>query len=158
MGITADDINHMDNPFGLEDSVEFFMGRADQLVEIGFPPFFSELRQNRWKMFVGPDGESTEYLKAEAHDDLPEVVDGLIDMMWVLMGTLYTYVGPQCARALMAEVRRANLSKVDGSLGELVKDDNGKVRKPEGWTGPDVRGVLERFGWQMNENGVPVRD
>lgn len=147
----------------LEDQVLHFMKTAGQLVELGFPEFFSESRQNRWKMLMGEGklgagGELTEYMEAEAHDDLPEVVDGLVDMMWVIMGTLYTYVGDQCARDLMQEVARANISKINGSLAPMEKDDNGKVIKPEGWTPPDIRGVLEMHGWKLDAKGKPLHD
>jgi len=145
-------------PTTIEEQVLSFMKQAGQLTEIGFPHFYADFRQNRWHMLMGPDGEATEYMVAEARDDLPEVVDGLIDMMWVIMGTLLTYVGPDCARDLMNEVARANLSKVDGTIGDLEVNDNGKVLKPAGWVGPDIRGVLENHGWKLNENGRPVRD
>jgi hypothetical protein len=144
-------------PTSLEEQVLVFMKAAGQLGEIGFPPFYSELRQNRWYMLFGEKGEMTEYTEGEAHDNLPEVADGLVDMMWVIMGTLYTYVGPECARDLMNEVARANLSKIDGSLAEPDVDDKGKVKKPKGWIEPDIKGILERHGWKMNSTGTPVR-
>lgn len=146
------------SPPKIEDQVLSFMKQAGQLGEIGFPHFYSESRQNRWQMLMGPHGEITEYSTAEARDDLIEAVDGLIDSMWVMMGTLFTYVGPDCARDLMNEVARANMSKVDGSLAPLELSDAGKVIKPEGWEAPDIEGVLNRHGWKLNEKGTPVRD
>ena len=140
----------------LQECVLYFMQKAGQLTELGFPPFYSELRQNRWSMLMGPNGEMTEYSTAEARDNFPEAVDGLIDMLWVILGTLYTYVGPDTALELLKEVARANLSKVDGSLGDLVKDNNGKVVKPQGWTAPDIEGVLGNAGWKLDEKGTPI--
>jgi hypothetical protein len=145
-------------PSNIEDQVLSFMRQAGQLGEIGYPHFYSDLRQNRWEMLMGTHGEIMEYMVAEARDDLVEAVDGLIDSMWVMMGTLLTYVGADCARDLMNEVARANLSKVDGSLAPLELNDKGKVVKPEAWEPPDIEGILNRHGWKLNENGTPISD
>jgi predicted HAD superfamily Cof-like phosphohydrolase len=144
-------------PSDLEAQVLQFMKAAGQLGEMGFPQFYTELRRNRWDMLMGAEGELTEYSKAEAMDNLPEVVDGLIDMLWVTLGTLYTYVGPECTRDLMNDVARANLSKVDGSIAPVEINDKGKVMKPKGWVGPNTEGILSNHGWKLDENGTPIK-
>lgn len=42
-----------------------------------------------------------------------------------------------------AEVHRSNMAKVDPTTGKVIKRADGKVLKPEGWTPPDVAGVLK---------------
>jgi predicted HAD superfamily Cof-like phosphohydrolase len=37
------------------------------------------------------------------------------------------------------EVARSNLSKIDPVTGKVIKRNDGKVLKPEGWTPPDLK-------------------
>jgi len=46
-----------------------------------------------------------------------------------------------------AEVHRSNMDKIDPLTGKVIRSATGKVLKPEGWVGPDVRGILLRHGW-----------
>lgn len=64
-----------------------------------------------------------------------EMLDGCIDLAWVALGLAYSIGGdPECAQL---EVIRANLAKV-GPDGKMLRDANGKVRKPAGWTAPEM--------------------
>ncbi|AEK07531.1 hypothetical protein SEND513_87 [Mycobacterium phage Send513] len=87
--------------------------------------------------------EVKEYFDAEDGNDLIEIVDGLLDIIVIAWGTLLSYVGEDRARLAAHEVARSNLSKVDGSLGPIVRRTDGKILKPEGWTGPDILGALQ---------------
>jgi len=63
------------------------------------------------------------------------MLDGCIDLAWVALGLAYSIGGdPECAAL---KVIKANLAKV-GPDGKMLRDENGKVRKPEGWTAPDM--------------------
>lgn len=86
--------------------------------------------------------EYKEYRDGEVANDIVEIVDGLLDTIVIAWGTLLAYVGEGKARAAAAQVARSNLSKVDGSLGPIVRREDGKLLKPEGWTPPDIAGVL----------------
>ena len=86
--------------------------------------------------------EVREYFDGEAVGDIVEIVDGLLDIIVIAWGTLLSYVGEELAGAAADEVGRSNLSKVDGSLGEIVRRPDGKVLKPEGWQPPNIRKVL----------------
>jgi predicted HAD superfamily Cof-like phosphohydrolase len=88
--------------------------------------------------------ELGEYITAEAHDDLVEVVDGLLDIIVVAHGTLLSYIGPEAAEAAAAEVTRSNLDKIVD--GVVLRRKDGKVRKPPEWRGPDIAGVLQQHG------------
>lgn len=83
--------------------------------------------------------------------DRVEVCDGLADQIVIAWGSLLTYVGEECGLAILREVWASNLSKVDGSLGPIVRREDGKLLKPEGWTPPDVEGVLRRHGYLDRE-------
>lgn len=43
-------------------------------------------------------------------------------------------------------VQRSNMAKIDSTTGKARKDPGGKVLKPDGWTKPDIKGVLQRAG------------
>ena len=63
------------------------------------------------------------------------MLDADIDLAWVTIGSALSQ-GADVLGA-MREVARANLDKI-GPDGSVIKDENGKVRKPEGWRGPDI--------------------
>lgn len=67
--------------------------------------------------------------------DLAKLADGLADLDYVVEGMRLECGIPGAAVA--AEVHRANMAKVDGP-----RREDGKILKPEGWTPPDIKGVL----------------
>ena len=70
--------------------------------------------------------------------DLVEVADGLADMVWVIMGMANTMGIP--FDKVWEEVRKSNMSKcVDG---KVIKNEAGKVMKPDTYFKPDVKKVL----------------
>lgn len=85
--------------------------------------------------------EFEEYMKAEAEGDIVEVADGLIDMVYVAVGTGLTYGLPMVP--LWNEVQRANMAKFPGGVARFRPD--GKIIKPEGWTPPEIGKVLDLF-------------
>ena len=84
--------------------------------------------------------EFNEYMRAELNDDLVEIADALADIIYIACGTAVSYGIP--LDDVFAEVHRSNMAKlVDG---KVIRREDGKVQKPEGWTAPDIRGVLEK--------------
>ena len=71
---------------------------------------------------------------------LPEAADALADIAYVVEGSALEF-GVN-SEAVLAEVHAANMRKVGGG-----KEAGGKIKKPEGWTAPDVEGVLKAQGW-----------
>lgn len=135
-----------DFPIDLLSATETFMTKAKQLPSQGFPVSWrnSPLRELRAEMLRE---EYEEYIDfGESQDDPVEIADGLCDIIVVAWGTMLAYFGPEVSKAIAVEVIRSNLSKVDGSLGDTVFATGGKVMKPQGWTEPDVRGVLRQAG------------
>lgn len=83
--------------------------------------------------------EFEEYLAAENDDDIVEIADALADIIYIVCGTAVSYGIP--LDELYNEVHRSNMAKlVDG---KVLKNNLGKVVKPEGWTPPDIEGILK---------------
>jgi predicted HAD superfamily Cof-like phosphohydrolase len=95
------------------------------------------------------DEEVGETLSALATRDMVEVADGIIDSIYVLIGMGLELGLP--LGALWNEVQRSNMAKAveqpDGTFKVLKRADH-KVLKPEGWTPPDIAGVLRAHGWK----------
>jgi predicted HAD superfamily Cof-like phosphohydrolase len=87
--------------------------------------------------------EAEEFAKAASRVDkqqgaidaleLTEMIDGAADLIVVAKGFLLSLGVP--AEDVMSEVWRSNLSKLVN--GKVIKREDGKVLKPEGWTPPD---------------------
>lgn len=83
--------------------------------------------------------EVTEYMDGESFNDLTEIADALADIIYIACGTAVSYGIP--LDKVFAEVHRSNMSKlVDGK--PLYRED-GKVMKPEGWTPPAIKNILD---------------
>ena len=84
--------------------------------------------------------EFNEYFDGEVKDDIVEIADAIADIIYIACGTAVSYGIP--LDDVFAEVHRSNMAKlVDG---KVIRREDGKVQKPEGWTAPDIRGVLEK--------------
>lgn len=69
--------------------------------------------------------------------DMPSIADGIVDLIYVLVGTAICY-GID-VRPIWNAVHEANMKKTGGGMRE-----DGKVLKPEGWQPPDVEGLLTK--------------
>ena len=83
--------------------------------------------------------ETTEVGEAVAEEDLAAIAQELADVVYVAYGTALTY-GIDLD-AVIAEVHRANMSKLDAD-GRPVHRSDGKVVKSSLYRPPDVAGVL----------------
>lgn len=106
--------------------------------------------------------ELRELSEAIDADDLVEIADALADLCYVVIGTAVAYGIP--LDKVFEEVHRSNMKKAvlceacggaklvspagpvcircsGTGLGVKYRED-GKVLKPEGWTPPDIKGVL----------------
>lgn len=83
--------------------------------------------------------------------DLPAAADGLVDLVYVALGTAHLMGLPW--DDLFREVQRANLSKVratsDAESLEKTGRGNGAmdIVKPEGWIPPRIAEILKNWGW-----------
>jgi predicted HAD superfamily Cof-like phosphohydrolase len=85
--------------------------------------------------------ETDELAEAVEAGDVVAVADALADLVYVAYGTAITY-GIDLD-AVLAEVHRSNMSKLD-SDGRPVMREDGKVLKSRWYTPPDVGGVLKQ--------------
>lgn len=93
--------------------------------------------------------ELKEFTDAWATGDLPGAFDALLDLVYVAEGTAH-FMGLPWQEG-WDEVQRANMTKERASSAEAAKAVSGRsssldVIKPEGWTPPDIEGVLARYG------------
>ena len=70
-----------------------------------------------------------------------EIADACADLKWVIEGLEHTLNIPQ--QEVWDEVARSNLKKIDPITGKVLKREDGKVMKPEGWTPPDIKSIFE---------------
>jgi predicted HAD superfamily Cof-like phosphohydrolase len=84
--------------------------------------------------------EFKELMVAFANRDIVEIADACTDLKWVIEGLEHTLQIPQ--QAVWDEVARSNLSKIS-STGKVIKREDGKVLKPEGWTPPNIKEIIK---------------
>lgn len=90
-------------------------------------------------------GEELEEFKAGAGvGDLAGMADALIDLVYVVMGTAVMMGLPW--QLLWQEVQAKNMQKVKvQSADDSKRGHRLDIKKPEGWTPPDIAGLLERY-------------
>ena len=81
--------------------------------------------------------EFDEFIKAYLENDDEAQLDGCMDLIWVVLG--FCYMKGFKVDGAWAEVARSNLSKINFETGKVIKNKNGKVMKPEGWSPPNLK-------------------
>ena len=79
--------------------------------------------------------EYNEFCAARLENDDVETIDACFDMMWVIVGYMLSR-GWDCER-IWDEGALSNLKKIDTKTRKIIKREDGKVLKPEGWQPPD---------------------
>jgi predicted HAD superfamily Cof-like phosphohydrolase len=85
--------------------------------------------------------EYNELYEAYTNKDIVEIADACADLKWVIEGLEHTLNIPQ--QEVWNEVARSNLQKI-GPDGKVLKREDGKVMKPEGWTPPDIKTLFNQ--------------
>jgi predicted HAD superfamily Cof-like phosphohydrolase len=120
------------NPFRDQEK---FMRACDQSVE--------DLNADQFYLYVNLIKEEVEELAvALSNDDRVETLDALTDILVVTIGAIHS-MGAD-AEGAWKEVMMTNFSKVDKDTGKVVKREDGKVLKPDGWTPPDLKPFIKR--------------
>ena len=98
-------------------------------------PTHITLQDREWIMerFRFLNEEANEFLEASLESDLVKAVDGLLDTVYVALGTLY-FLGVPVQECWDA-VQKANMTKIRGitKRGNLID-----AMKPAGWVGPEA--------------------
>jgi len=79
--------------------------------------------------------EFDEFFDADILNDDVERIDACFDMIWVIVGYMLSR-GWNCD-GIWDEGALSNLKKIDKTTGKVLKREDGKVLKPEGWKSPD---------------------
>jgi predicted HAD superfamily Cof-like phosphohydrolase len=119
----------------LDDVAAFH--RACDLPVLDKPQFVPERASLRAALIAE---ECQETVDAFERGDMEKIADGLADVIYVAVGAALEFGIP--LDRIWAEVHRSNMAKVDPQTGKVIKRADGKVLKPEGWTGPDIVGAL----------------
>ena len=80
--------------------------------------------------------EFNEFLEAYQNNDKVEQLDACMDLIWVTLG--YCHMKGYDVRGAWNEVTTSNLWKIDSKTGKVIRREDGKILKPEGWTPPDL--------------------
>ena len=116
----------MTNPF---KDIDTFQTACDQ------PP-----SEANYKMYLDLiQEEYTELFDAYHANDRVEQLDALIDILVVTMGAIRA--GGFDGEGAWKEVMDTNFAKINPETGKVIKREDGKVLKPEGWQPPQ----LEKF-------------
>lgn len=86
--------------------------------------------------------ELSELSHALAAGDLVAVADALCDLKYVVDGAFLTFGMAPLAAALMGEVHRSNMSKLD-EQGNPILNEAGRVVKGPRFSPPDLRSIVE---------------
>ena len=90
--------------------------------------------------------EIEEYDEACRNGDEVEVADAIGDIFYLAIGLARKHgLNSKKLGALVNEIHRSNMSKFDSTTGVAIKDDKGKVMKPESYFKPDLKSVILNF-------------
>ena len=85
--------------------------------------------------------EVEEYAEAARTGDLVEVLDALADIGYILAGTIINHGMQDIYDDACNEVHRSNMAKLGD--GKVIRREDGKVLKPEGWQAPQLAQFLQ---------------
>jgi predicted HAD superfamily Cof-like phosphohydrolase len=115
------------------NDVKKFMDACDQ-TEVGFGAqsslYFNLIVEEFWEL-----------KDAIQKQDMVEIADACADLKWVIEGLEHSLNIPQ--QEVWDEVSRSNLSKIS-SNGKVLKREDGKVLKPDTYSPPDIKKILDK--------------
>jgi len=113
----------MTNPF---EDIERFGSACDQ-----------EPSEANYKMYLDLIREETDELEEAILDnDKVEQLDALVDILVVTMGAIRA--AGWDGEGAWKEVMDTNFAKINPETGKVIKREDGKVLKPEGWKAPEL--------------------
>lgn len=87
--------------------------------------------------------EVAETIKAMSTGNMVEILDGLVDTVYVIVGAAISYGLGDVFMEAFAEVHKNNMSKL-GPDGKPIIDSGGKIIKPERYKPVDLKPLLEK--------------
>ena len=112
-------------------------------IPVGEPQLLSPALFPVRANFIGE--ELNEYVEAHTHGDVPHLLRELIDIVYVVIGTIDLHgFTPKQAQEAFNRVHAANMAKVRvESAKQSKRGTTYDVRKPEGWKAPDLDDLCE---------------
>ena len=98
--------------------------------------------------------ESNELKTAILENDLVAILQESLDTIYVVVGTLVEAGLINAANPAWIALQASNMAKADPTTGKLVKREDGKILKPEGWKPVDFEKILFPDGkpeWAMKD-------
>lgn len=111
--------------------VNRFMTAAGQVI----PPFNAD-RSDQSNLYMNLIREEfCEMMNAETESNDTEICDACFDLIWVVVGYMHSR-GWNC-EDIWDEGSQSNLSKIDHETGRVIRREDGKILKPDGWKPPN---------------------
>ena len=117
------------NAFGLE---------VEQNPKANLPHAISKLRFDLMKE------ENEEYLEASRANDIIEIGDALVDMLYILCGTIIAHGFQDKIESIFDEIQKSNMSKL-GADGKPIYREDGKVLKGPNYFKPNIEKILKEI-------------
>jgi predicted HAD superfamily Cof-like phosphohydrolase len=122
----------MTNPFRDQEK---FMRACDQTV--------GDYNEAQYKLYLDLMEEEWKELQvALANGDRVEQLDALLDFIVVTTGAIHS--AGFNGEGGWKEVMGTNFAKIDKETGKVRKREDGKVLKPVGWVGPDLKPFITK--------------
>lgn len=87
--------------------------------------------------------EFDEFVRASWDDDIVEAADGLVDLLYVVVGAMLEYGLTDIVDQLFNEVQRSNMSKL-GADGKPIYNEQGKYMKGPNYRRPDLASIINK--------------
>jgi len=121
------------------DNVAEFQNATEQPVN-SFPTLSNSQTEDFLRFNLMKE-ENREYIVASANKDLVEILDSLVDQLYVLAGTINQHGLQDVIEEAFNRVHANNLTKV-GVDGKVIRDADGKILKPEGFVPVDLSDLV----------------
>lgn len=119
-------------------SVEEFHKKFDIPMKTEFGKISPADYTLRYKLMLE---ENEEYLQACVMGDKVEIADALGDKLYILLGTIISHGLQDKIVDVFNLIHENNMSKLDKN-GNVIRDENGKVRKPENFVPVDLTKII----------------
>ena len=107
---------------------------------VGTRPMLPDYQERELRVRLMKE-EFNEYNKAEDNNDIVNLAVELADIIYISCGTAVSYGIP--LDDVFNAIHAANMNKlVDG---EVIRREDGKIKKPEGWRPADIAGILKKY-------------
>ena len=101
------------------------------------------INEEQFKMYCDLITEEYDELRvALANKDQVETLDALVDILVVTIGAIHS-MGSD-GEGAWREVMATNFNKISRQTGKVLRREDGKILKPEGWEPPQLAKYLKR--------------